>query len=58
MYKWAKIFQDFHKSQMTIGELEEAINNETWAFNNDYSPAQRKAESLNKVIIEFEERPF
>ena len=59
MHYWNKLFSDLHKSQMTIGELEEAINNETWAFNNDYSPEQRKYEdSLKSVDLEYEERLF
>jgi len=58
MYKWQTIFNDFHRSQMTIGEIEQAIKNETWAYNNDYSHAQRRYEDKHHKLTKTEKKPF
>lgn len=65
MYKWAKMFDDFHKSQMLISKMEsqvpltrEELDDSLWMTIDDYSPAQREYEDLHHITIEFEERPF
>lgn len=67
MYHWDKLFKDFHKSQMLIGQLENKVtltreekelNDSLWMTVDDYSPAQRAYEDKHYKPKEQEGNPF